>query len=114
MIDTHEIIKNEGRMGDPCANSVELAQEVDKLKAEVEWLTKELEASKEAGFYGRMAARATTERDHLREMLRSMVESYDILLNDTPIGENDIARGMVRGAFITIIDPARKALEVSK
>jgi hypothetical protein len=48
----------------------------------------------------------------LTDALRSMVESYDILINDSPVGKNPIAAGVVRGAFIGAIDEARKLVKL--
>jgi hypothetical protein len=50
------------------------------------------------------------ERDRLKEIVRSLVESYDILVDHSPLAKNDIARGVIRGAFIGAIDDARAAI----
>lgn len=43
----------------------------------------------------------------LQRCLRGMIESYDILLNESPLGKNSIASGVIRGAFIDVIGEAR-------
>ncbi len=57
---------------------------------------------------GRCGA-AEDERDRLKALVKDLVESYDILHNESPLAGNDIARGVIRGAFIGTIDDARKA-----
>jgi hypothetical protein len=46
----------------------------------------------------------------MRKALSGMVGSYEILINDSPLAKNDIARGVIRGAFIIAIDEARACL----
>jgi hypothetical protein len=46
----------------------------------------------------------------LRKVLEGMIESYDILINDSPLSRNPIALGVIKGAFIGTIDDARKCL----
>jgi len=52
---------------------------------------------------------AMEERDRLKALIKELVESYDILFDESPLAGNDIARGVIRGAFIGTIDDARKA-----
>ena len=52
----------------------------------------------------------TEERDRLKEIVRGLVESYDILVDHSPLGKNEIARGVLRGAFIDVIEDARAAI----
>jgi hypothetical protein len=54
------------------------------------------------------------EVQRLRGLLRSMVESYDIVMSESPVGAHPVPAGIVRGAFITIIDRARDAAECGK
>jgi hypothetical protein len=54
--------------------------------------------------------RLRAENERLLAALSGMVESFDILLDETPIGANPIAAGVVRGAFIGAISDARACL----
>jgi len=47
----------------------------------------------------------------MQKALAGLVESYDILMQETPLGKNLIAAGVIRGAFIWSIENARKELK---
>ena len=49
----------------------------------------------------------------LRKIIKSMVMSYDILKNESPLAKNEIAVGVIRGAFIDIIRDARVEAELA-
>ena len=49
----------------------------------------------------------------LRKIIKSMVMSYDILKNESPLAKNEIAVGVIRGAFIDIICDARVEAELA-
>jgi hypothetical protein len=46
----------------------------------------------------------------LQKALAGMVESYHILLNESPLGKHEIAAGVIRGAFINEIQRAMDLL----
>lgn len=48
------------------------------------------------------------ERDRLRALCAETVQSFDILIQETPIGKSAVARGIVQGAFIGTIGRLRK------
>jgi len=49
----------------------------------------------------------------LRKIIKSMVLSYDVLRNESPLAKNEIAVGVIRGAFIDIIRDARVEAELA-
>lgn len=57
------------------------------------------------------AERAENKLDLLRKALEGMMESYDILMDDTPLGSHPVASGVIRGAFIGAIELSRAVLK---
>jgi hypothetical protein len=54
------------------------------------------------------------ENKRMLSALRGMVESYDILMQETPAGAHPVIAGVIRGAFIYAISDARACLPDEK
>jgi hypothetical protein len=55
-------------------------------------------------------AETAAQRDAAVATVRSLLESYDILMNESPISRSQVAVGVVQGAFIGTVVDARKLL----
>jgi hypothetical protein len=87
---------------------IAIAVERNELSAEVERLKLIQVGDRESVLaYCREMEHWKGEVERLREIIRSMVESYDVLVTETQIADNPLAKGIVRGAFITVIQTAR-------
>jgi chromosome segregation ATPase len=82
----------------------DLGQAVDGDAAIMSRLTLERDDAKAA------LAETAAQRDAAVATVRSLLESYDILMNESPISRSQVAVGVVQGAFIGTVVDARKLL----